>query len=57
MTDRTGDPAKKPPECKTSEFPTRCPHLVDVTPKSFETETYSCEVCGEYFRLYYSEMQ
>lgn len=57
MADRDGDPAKKPMECKTSEHPTRCPHLVDVTPRSMEKETYDCPVCGEHFTLYYDAMK
>jgi hypothetical protein len=56
MTDREGDPTKRPPECKTSGRPTDCPHLRDVTPRSMDRETYECDMCGQRFVLYYEDM-
>jgi hypothetical protein len=56
MADRAGDKSKQPPECGTHEHPTHCPHLVDVTPRAMDRETYDCTVCGEHFTLYYEDM-
>lgn len=56
MADRDGDPAKKPAECKTSEHPCRCPHLVERSLNDMEREVYDCQVCGEHFTLYYDDV-
>lgn len=54
---RSGDKAKKPPECKTHEYPTSCPHLKERNDYSMSGETYNCAVCGEYLFLDYEEMK
>ena len=56
MADRAGDPAKRPPECKTHEYPTKCPHLEEIG-GGMAGERYDCKVCGEYFFLDYDEMR
>lgn len=56
MSQREGDKSKKPPECRTHEYPTRCPHLKE-TGGGFEGERYRCDRCGESFFLDYEEMK
>lgn len=59
MSDRKGDPLKKPPECGIRDgrgASWDCPHLKEVG-GGFEGERYKCEVCGEYFYLDYEEMK
>lgn len=56
MADRKGDPKKKPAECMENGL--TCPHLKEVSSKyDMEGESYSCELCGEYYRLYYDDMR
>lgn len=56
MADRKGDPAKRPSECK-EPISGKCPHLQETSSRSdMDGETYSCEVCGERYRLYYEDM-
>ena len=56
MSDRKGDPAKQPKECKIREPAGTCPHIKE-TGGSFEGERYDCDVCGEYFFLDYEDMK
>lgn len=56
MSNRPGDPAKRPPECgePDNKF---CPHMRETSSRTdFDGETYNCEVCGRYYRLYYEDM-
>ena len=56
MSDRKGDPMKQPPECTVNKN-NRCQNLRETSGNTDMTgETYSCKVCGEYFRLYYEDM-
>lgn len=56
MADRKGDPNKKPVECMKDGL--TCPHLEEISSNSdMDGESYSCKVCGEYYRLYYDEMR
>jgi hypothetical protein len=50
-----GDPAKRPPECTAQQRATACPHI-RCTYEGWESETYECERCGKYFKLYYEDM-
>lgn len=50
-----GDPAKQPADCKINDAPPRCPNIVQ-TYQGYDKETYSCEVCGEFYSLYYDDM-
>jgi hypothetical protein len=52
MSDRKGDPVKQPPGCDGG---TSCPNMKN-TYEGYESETWSCEVCGEHFKLYYEDM-
>lgn len=56
MADRAGDPEKQPPECKAlGSYKMACPNL-NETGGGMTGERYECEVCGEYFFLYYEDM-
>jgi hypothetical protein len=56
MADIKGDPTKQPPECSMRDNG-RCPNLHETSSKfDMDGETYTCIVCGEYFRLYYEDM-
>lgn len=58
LTDRKGDDAKRPPECKHKDRYGTCPHLQETSSRfDFEGETYDCFICGEHFRLFYDEMR
>jgi hypothetical protein len=52
MSDHKGDPAKKPTDCTSH---TNCPHI-KCTYEGMDSETWSCPLCGEHFKLYYDEM-
>lgn len=54
MSHFKGDKSKQPPEC-TVDKDNRCPNL-DQTYQGYDSETYRCKTCGEYFKLYYDEM-
>jgi hypothetical protein len=71
MSDRKGDPAKQPPECKPVFTPhpepkppgavgqgtwSQCPNL-QCTYESMDGERWGCEVCGESYYLDYEEMR
>lgn len=72
VTDRKGDPTKQPPECESRFTPhaeprphgavgkgewSRCPNLRETSsPTDMDGETYDCDICGKYYRLYYDEM-
>lgn len=57
MSDRKGDPLKQPESCKKLVSKTRCPNMRETSSNTdMSGETYSCPVCGEYFRLYYEDM-
>ena len=51
--DRKGDPQKQPPECRGAG--PLCPHLREIG-GGFEGEFYECDVCGEYYKLWYEDM-
>ena len=53
-----GDRAKQPAGCDADKYSRNpCPNLKETSSKfDMDGETYSCEVCGVYFRLYYDEM-
>lgn len=34
---------------------TKCPNI-KMTYNGFDGESYSCEICGEYYKLYYEDM-
>lgn len=55
MSDRDGDPAKKPEACRAVRFGEGCPNLKE-TGGGFEGERYDCEVCGEHYYLSYEDM-
>ena len=57
MADRKGDPAKQPPECGLRQKRYSCPHLKETSSNTdMDGEAYRCDVCGEYYRLYYEDM-
>jgi hypothetical protein len=53
MADHKGDPTKKPDDCTSG---TNCPHI-ECTYEGWDDETWHCQRCGEYFKLYYDEMR
>lgn len=69
---REGDKSKQPPECEPRFTPhpeprpawdrsegtwSQCPNLRETSSNTdMDGETYSCDVCGKYYRLYYDEM-
>ena len=55
MADRSGDPNKQPAECNINASPPRCPHM-KCTYEGWDGESYSCERCGERYKLYYEDM-
>lgn len=56
MADRKGDPDKQPSGC-SMRSDGRCPNLRETSSNTdMSGETYSCDVCGEYFRLSYEDM-
>lgn len=69
MSDRDGDPKKRPPECREGDIISRhpdglrctwgtCLHLKETSPSSnMDGETYDCQVCGRHYRLYYDDMR
>lgn len=59
MSDRKGDPAKQPPECKINEATLDnfgCENIKEVG-GGMSGERYRCEVCGESFFLDYDDMR
>lgn len=58
MSDRKGDPAKRPPECgrRNGEWGA-CNYLKETSSNTdMDGETYHCDRCGEHYRLYYEDM-
>jgi len=55
MSDRKGDPTKKPTECK-GESQRNCPHMKSVY-EGWEYERFECEKCGAGYKLYDEEMR
>ena len=53
MADRKGDPMKRSADCDGGY--TACPHIKN-TYEGFDSETWECPVCGEFFKLYYEDM-
>lgn len=51
--DIKGDKEKQPVECDED---TKCPNIKCVY-EGWDDETWRCDVCGAYFKIYYEEMQ
>lgn len=57
MADQQGDPEKQTEECRSAKAQNRnCPNIKPGY-SDMESERYSCDVCGERYKLYDDDMR